>query len=192
MNRMQALPWPLRVVYYLVLRVHRSFQRELKKQFNRYLPFSEGLIDRWQRAREVGFGSGSSVYDSSYLFGDVVVGKDVWIGPLSVLDGSGGLTIEDNCAVGAGVHIYTHDTLQKTLVDTKIEPEYAPVTIERNCYIGAQAMIAKGVTIGHHSVIGAQSFVNTAIPPYSVAVGSPARVVGKVVMTDTGARLEYC
>jgi acetyltransferase-like isoleucine patch superfamily enzyme len=55
--------------------------------------------------------------------------------------------------------------------------EGGPVLIERWSWIGAHAFILPNVTIGRNSVIGANSVVNQNIPPYSVAVGVPARVV---------------
>ena len=53
----------------------------------------------------------------------------------------------------------------------------APITIEDECWIGANAVITAGVTIGKHSVIAAGSVVTKNVPAYSVAVGNPARVI---------------
>lgn len=53
----------------------------------------------------------------------------------------------------------------------------ATITIEDECWIGANAVITAGVTIGKHSVIAAGAVVTKDIPPYSVAVGNPARVI---------------
>ncbi|UUS57562.1 acyltransferase [Acinetobacter sp. YH16040_T] len=53
-----------------------------------------------------------------------------------------------------------------------------PITvIESDCWIGARVTIMEGVRIGRGSVIGANSVVTKSIPPYSVAVGAPARVI---------------
>jgi acetyltransferase-like isoleucine patch superfamily enzyme len=51
------------------------------------------------------------------------------------------------------------------------------VVIEDHCLIGMGAVIQPGVTIGRHCVIGANAVVTRNIPEYSVAVGSPARVI---------------
>lgn len=56
----------------------------------------------------------------------------------------------------------------------------APVVIEDDVWIGAQVIVLKGVTIGARSVIGAGSVVTHSIPPDSLAVGSPCRVVRKL------------
>ena len=57
----------------------------------------------------------------------------------------------------------------------------APVRIENDVWIGANVMILKGVNIGRGSVIGAGSIVVDDVPPFSLAGGNPARVVGKTV-----------
>jgi acetyltransferase-like isoleucine patch superfamily enzyme len=55
-----------------------------------------------------------------------------------------------------------------------------PITIGRNVWIGFEACILPGVTIGDHSVIGARAVIDCDIPPRSVAVGNPARVVKRL------------
>lgn len=57
--------------------------------------------------------------------------------------------------------------------------ETKPVTIGRNCWIGARVIILPGVTIGNFSIIGAGSVVTKDIPEYSIAVGNPAHVIKK-------------
>ena len=83
----------------------------VQQDFRRSLPFADYVVDRWQKAKRLGFGEGSSIYDSSLVLGNVQVGKNTWIGPFTVLDGSGGLEIGDNCSISAGVQIYTHNTV---------------------------------------------------------------------------------
>lgn len=53
----------------------------------------------------------------------------------------------------------------------------APIVIEDDCWIGANTVITAGVRIGKHCVIAAGAVVTKNIPPYSVAVGNPARVI---------------
>jgi acetyltransferase-like isoleucine patch superfamily enzyme len=55
--------------------------------------------------------------------------------------------------------------------------ENKPPIIEDNVWIGANCIIMKGITIGEGSVIGAGSIVTKDIPPYSIAVGVPAKVI---------------
>lgn len=60
----------------------------------------------------------------------------------------------------------------------------ASVTIGKNCWIGAGAVIVPGITIGDNVVIGAGSIVTKDIPSNSVAVGNPARVIREVGERD--------
>jgi acetyltransferase-like isoleucine patch superfamily enzyme len=159
---------------------------EMVERFDRDLPLPELLSDRWERARRLGFGEGSSIYASAYVYGEVAVGAGTWIGPHVILDGSGGLRIGAGCDLSAGVQVYTHDTVERVLSEGRAEIARSPVTIEDHVHVGAGAVIARGVTIGHHSVIGACAFVNRDVPPFSVALGVPARPAGRVELGDDG------
>jgi acetyltransferase-like isoleucine patch superfamily enzyme len=69
--------------------------------------------------------------------------------------------------------------------------EIKPVRICRYAWIGQNAFILKGVTVGEGAVVGVNSVVVTDVPPYSVVMGNPARVVVKnvsapVSQTDAG------
>jgi acetyltransferase-like isoleucine patch superfamily enzyme len=166
--------------------LYRSLREDTQRRWQRDLPFQELITDRWERAAQLGFGDGSSIYQSAYVYGEVSVGPGTWVGPMVLLDGTGGLRIGSGCDISAGVQIYTHDTVARVLSAGRIETEHAPVTIEDHCHVGAQSVVVKGVTIGHHSVIGACSFVNRDIPPYTVAVGVPCRPVGRVEIGSDG------
>lgn len=135
-----------------------------QQRTNRSLPFADFIVDQWQKARALGFGKGSSIYDNALVLGDVKVGKNTWIGHLNLLDGSGDLIIGDNCSISAGVQIYTHDTVAWAASGGMVLVDRAPVTIDSRCYIGPNAIISKGVTIGAGCVIGANSFVNADVP----------------------------
>ena len=89
----------------------RQRYKEVDKEFNRSLPFADYIVDRWEKAKLLGFGEGSSIYDSSLVLGTVKVGAKTWIGPFVVLDGTGGLEIGSNCSISAGTQIYSHDSV---------------------------------------------------------------------------------
>jgi acetyltransferase-like isoleucine patch superfamily enzyme len=173
--------------------LHSTLAGTMRRRWHRDLPLNELLGDRWQRAEHAGFGAGASVYDSCCIFGDVAVGAGTWIGPFTILDGSGGLRIGSHCSISSGVMIYTHDSVHWALSGGQMEPDRAPVAIGDRCYIGSQVVVAKGVTIGERCVIGAGAFVNRDLPPLSIAAGVPARIIGRVEVDKSGGiTLRYC
>ena len=157
----------------------RERREAVDAQFRRTLPFGDYVVDRWEKARALGFGEGVSIYDSALVFGDVTVGSKTWIGPFVILDGSGGLSIGANCSISAGTQIYSHDTVRWAISGGTEGYEYSATCIGDNCYIGPNTVIAKGVTIGAGSIVGAFSLVTEDVPPDTKVVGAPARVVGK-------------
>ena len=165
----------------LIQRFWRERRAETKQRWNRELPLGDYVVDRWEKAKLLGFGERSSIYDSSIVIGDVKVGHDCWIGPFTVLDGSGGLAIGDYCSISAGVQIYSHDSVQWALTSGAAKYDHAPTRIGNNCYIGPNTVIPKGVTIGNHCVVGANSLVTRDIPDFSKGFGSPLRITGNSI-----------
>lgn len=160
--------------------LYNLLRKKMQDEWHRDLPFEELLFDRWERAKSLGFGEGTSIYHNAYVYGDVKVGKNTWIGPFTVLDGGGGLTIGDHCSISSGVQVYTHDTVKWAVSGGEMPYEEAPVIIHDCCHIGANAIVARGVEIGPHSVVGAGSFVRKNVPPLTIVSGVPAVVIGKV------------
>jgi acetyltransferase-like isoleucine patch superfamily enzyme len=155
----------------------RKRSQRIKLEFNRHVSVGDLFSDRFETAREFGFGEGSSCYDNVLIIGEVSVGKNSWIGPNVILDGSGGLVIGDFVSISAGVQIYTHDTV-KWSTSFGTEPiDRSETRIGSGVYIGPNSIIQRGVRIGDRSIIGAMSFVNCDIPADAKAVGSPAKVV---------------
>ena len=90
------------------------------------------------------------------------------------------VTIGDNCFIGPNVSIYTacHST---DPVERNTRQEWAlPVNIGHNVWIGGSVTILAGVTIGDNVTIGAGSVVTRDIPPYSIAVGNPCRIIKNI------------
>ena len=96
-----------------------------------------------------------------------------------------GLTALDVCEIRIGDHVQIGPHVQLLCPTHPLHPEDRkrmwegglPITIEDNVWLGGGAIILAGVTVGHDSVIGAGAVVTKDVPPFSVAVGSPARVV---------------
>jgi len=167
----------MKVLAYFIQRLFHSRRETIRTEYKRVLPLPELLTDRWEKAKYLKFGEGASIYDSALVFGEVKVGSNTWIGPYTILDGTGKLEIGNNCSISAGVHIYTHDTVNWAVSGGKAQYEYASVAIGNNCYIGPNTVIAKGVTIGNGCIIGANSFVNSSFQPGSKIAGNPAKQI---------------
>jgi acetyltransferase-like isoleucine patch superfamily enzyme len=163
------------------LALARRFLRILavrkKEQFDRRVSVGDLLTERDDNARLYGFGEGSTMYDNVLVRGAVKVGRNTWIGPGCILDGSGGdLEIGDWCSISAGVQIYTHHTVNRSISLGREPIDCAPTRIGSGVYIGPNAVVQMGVTIGDRAIIGANSLVNRDVPPGAKAFGSPARI----------------
>lgn len=172
------------------------YEREdegLRARFERSLPLADAVLqNRWTRAARLGFGDGTSIYDSALVLGDVKVGARCWIGPGVVLDGSGGgLVIGDNCSISAGVHVYTHDTVLWAVSGGAQPARKGAVMIGDCCYLGAQSVVVAGVRIGTRAVVAANSLVNRDVADGVIVGGVPARRLGAVVGEGVEARLVY-
>jgi acetyltransferase-like isoleucine patch superfamily enzyme len=166
----------------LLRELYAAQDETVRKQFDRSLPLDEALFDRWERARRLGFGDGTSIYHSAIVFGAVSVGGNTWIGPNTLLDGSGApLAIGSTCSISAGVQIYTHDTVHWALSGGQLPKRTGAVSIGDCVYIGSQCVIAAGVTIGTRCVISANSLVNDDVADGQIVGGTPARPIGTVV-----------
>ncbi len=167
-----------------------DLRREMRARFNRHVPAGTLLNDRWQLARDLGFGDHTSIYDESLVLGDVRVGEHCWIGPYTVLDGDAApLTIGNWNSIGAGSQIYTHHTIDWALTGGAAKSYSAPTTIGSCCFISPLTVIGAGSTIGDHSFVATRSYVQGDFPAFSYIAGAPAKVVGRVEIDGAIARL---
>jgi acetyltransferase-like isoleucine patch superfamily enzyme len=148
-----------------------------RREFNRRVSVGDLLTERRENAAAYGFGEGTTMYDNVLVLGEVRVGRNSWIGPNCILDGSGGgLEIGDWCSISAGVQIYTHNTVHRSISLGAKPIDYSPTTVGSGVYIGPNSVVQMGVKIGDRAIIGANSLVNSDIPADSKAFGSPARL----------------
>jgi acetyltransferase-like isoleucine patch superfamily enzyme len=169
-----------------IFEMFRELRDGRKRQWGRVLPVGDEISDRWEKARYLGFGEGTSIYDSSLVIGDVEVGKNTWIGPYTILDGSGGLEIGDYCSIAAGVQIYSHESIFWALSGGQMEYGRANTIIGNCCYIGPNTVVNKGTKIGEHCLIGAHSLVNINLKAYTIAAGTPCKLIGRVRVSKKG------
>ena len=110
----------------------------------------------------------------------IEIGNNVHIGINNIIGARKKIVLEENVLLGPHVMIGDHSHRYENIeIPIKLQEatKGGPVRIERDSWIGANVFILPNVTIGRHSVVGANSVVNRNIPPYSVAVGAPARVI---------------
>lgn len=90
------------------------------------------------------------------------------------------IIIEDDVMLGPGVHIYTNNHKFDNPSIPVIQQGDSPskkVVLKKGCWIGANAILLPGVTIGENSVIGAGAIVTKTIPPRVLAAGNPATIL---------------
>jgi len=113
----------------------------------------------------------------------VVIRPNVMLFGETVIDMDCSILIEDDVMMGSGVHIYVNnhkfDDPNVPLIDQGYYPDQQ-VVLKKGCWIGANAIILPGVTIGENSVVGAGSIVTKSIPDRVLAVGAPARLLKKL------------
>ena len=106
---------------------------------------------------------------------NITLGKRIFINSGCKFQDQGGIVIGDDCLIG---HNTVLATLNHDLDPTRrADMHPAAIVIGRNVWIGANATVLPGVTIGDNAVIGAASVVTKDVPANAVVVGSPARVV---------------
>jgi len=126
------------------------------------------------------------VHPLAAVTGNVIIGKDVYIGPGAALRGDwGGIVIEDGCNVQENCTIHMFPGVTVLLKESAHIGHGAIIhgaTIGRNVLVGMNTVIMDEVEIGDESIIGAMSFINanTKIPPRSLVVGNPGKVIKQV------------
>lgn len=107
------------------------------------------------------------------------IGTNTYIGRRTVIGCNESIHIGNNCLLAENVRIQDTDHCfkSKNIPINKQGIVTAPVRVGDDVWIGYGVVITKGVVIGDGSIIGANSVVTRDIPPYSIAVGSPACVI---------------
>lgn len=128
----------------------------------------------------------SFVHPQAAVTGNVIIGKNVYIGPGAALRGDwGAIVIEDGCNVqeNCTIHMFPGKTV---LLKESAHIGHGAIihggTIGRNTMIGMNSVIMDDVVIGDECIVGALSFVNanSVIPNRSLVVGNPAKIIKEV------------
>lgn len=164
---------------------------------------SEVKIDRDVRIRNVGRCSKIRIGDRTRINrgvdikvhcvegGCIEIGESVIVGPYSCLSGRS-IKIGNFCLIAPHVGIFANNH-KFTDPHRHIKDQghsYKGIVIEDDCWLGSGVKVMDGVTIAQGSVIGAGAVVTQNIPPYSIAVGVPAKVVGHRNSITSSAELD--
>lgn len=109
----------------------------------------------------------------------IYIDDHTYIAPHVSIAGPGNVKIGKNCMIASHCGIYANNHVF-TDVSLPIKDQGVTrqgIVIEDNCWLGHAVTVLDGVTIGQGSIIGAGAVVNKNIPPYSIAVGVPAKVI---------------
>jgi phenylacetic acid degradation protein len=128
----------------------------------------------------------SFVHPLAAVTGNVIIGRDVYIGPGAAIRGDwGGIVIEDGCNVqeNCTIHMFPGKTVYlRTGAHIGHGAVIHGAEIKENVMVGMNSVIMDNVVVGEGSVIGAMTLVKegTEVPPRSVVVGNPGKVIKKV------------
>ncbi|AKD04095.1 transferase hexapeptide repeat family protein [Pontibacter korlensis] len=126
------------------------------------------------------------VHPQAAVTGNVIIGKNVYIGPGAAIRGDWGqIVIEDNCNVqeNCTIHVFPGVTvLLKEMAHVGHGAIIHGATIGRNVLIGMNAVVMDRVEVGDESIVGALSFIKAdeKIPPRSLVVGNPYKIIKQV------------
>src|SRR5687768_12116701 len=128
----------------------------------------------------------SFIHPQAAVTGNVIIGRQVYIGPGAALRGDWGrIVIEDGCNVQESCTIHMFPGITVLLRESAHIGHGAIIhgaTIGRNCLVGMNAVIMDNVELGDESIVGALTLIKEGekIPPRSVVVGNPSKIVKQV------------
>src|SRR5258705_7253801 len=128
----------------------------------------------------------SFVHPLAAVTGNVIIGKNCYIGPGAALRGDwGAIIIEDGCNVQENCIIHMFPGVTVRLEESSHIGHGAIIhgaTIGKNCLVGMNSVIMDHVELGTECIVGALSFIKEGekIPPRSLVVGNPAKIIKQV------------
>lgn len=113
--------------------------------------------------------------------GTISIGDSTYVNYGTNISATNSVTIGANCAIGQYAIIMDND--YHSVANHHAMGESAPIVIGDDVWLGARVIVLRGANIGNGCVIGANSVVKGTIPAYSLAAGSPARVIRSLTRT---------
>jgi acetyltransferase-like isoleucine patch superfamily enzyme len=111
---------------------------------------------------------------------EIQIGPQTYIGHRCLFYGHGGIRIGRDVLLANDVQLICgNHTFARRDLPIRAQPtEEQPIVLEDDVWLGASAIVLGGVTVGHGSVVAAGAVVTQSLPPYSIARGVPAQIVG--------------
>lgn len=128
----------------------------------------------------------SFIHPQAVVTGNVIIGKDCYIGPGAALRGDWGqIIIEDGCNVQENCIVHMFPGIMVLLKEGSHIGHGAIIhgsTIGKNCLVGMNAVIMDNVELGDESIVGALTFIrqNEKIPARSLVTGNPGKIIKQV------------
>ena len=157
---------------------------------NKFFIHESSFIDE-----KVDIGDGTKIWHFSHIQNGSVIGKNCTIGQNVNIGNNvkigNKVKIQNNVSIYEGVEledyvfcgpsmVFTNIKLPRSEFPQKGPKYYSKTLVKKSASIGANATIICGITIGEYAMIGSGSVVTRDVPPYSLIIGNPGKIVGKV------------
>ncbi|MGY5452947.1 acyltransferase [Agarivorans sp. MS3-6] len=187
-KRLAWMPW----LYYRLKAKHLVWAQPWQQELQQTLTELETIVFKnncfvapdaqlfAEPGRDITIGNNSFIAAQSFLHGPITIGHDVAINHSCSIDGGkNGIVIGNNTRIANGVKIYAfnHGMHPDTPI-WKQNNSSKGVYIGEDVWIGANACIVDGVTIGDHAVIGMGSVVTKSVTDWAIMAGNPAKIIG--------------
>jgi len=112
---------------------------------------------------------------------EIEFGANTYVGPYACFAGPGNITIGEDCLIAShsGIYANNHRFEDPTCPIRQQGLSCKGIVIGNDCWLGSGVKVLDGVTIGEGCVVGAGAVVTKNLPPYTIAVGIPAKAIGK-------------
>jgi acetyltransferase-like isoleucine patch superfamily enzyme len=130
-------------------------------------------------AKNLFLGTGTQIKNNTKVSGQsgFTTGKNVYIDQECHFDLRRDITLGNDVVISGGCWFYTHMVFHSVLDGAPYT--FGPIIVEERTYLGANAFVLPGITIGPDALIGARSVVTKNVNPDTVIVGQPAKEIGK-------------
>lgn len=187
------------VISYRVVNLCANIRRRLysswiKNEFRKAerVAIGKGLNLMGGKYISIGCGTGMGVHGTLQAWNrhngneyapEISIGANCWIGDYFNISSINKITIGNNVLMGRWVTILDNDHGKSTQEEMSVSPlkrclySKNPITIGDRVWIGDKVTILAGINIGEGAIIGSNAVVTKDVPPYSIAVGVPAKII---------------